>query len=127
MKRFTALLLLFSILTLSIPLSAKKRKGADIIVQRLDGQQVRGELISVQQDSLLLLDRDSGADVSVELNKIKIIKIIQKSRTGTGFLVGGAIGALIGFVSYEPSWFDFGEGGSAVMGGILGGFRSELG
>ncbi len=67
MKKFISLFLVFSILTLSIPLTAKERKGADLIIQKIDGQQVRGEFIAVKENSLLLLDRDTGADVTVDI------------------------------------------------------------
>ena len=67
MKKFISLFLMFSILTLSIPLTAKERKGADLIIQKIDGQQVRGEFIAVKENSLLLLDRDTGADVTVDI------------------------------------------------------------
>ena len=73
MKRFIALFLVFSVLALSVPLAAKERKGADLIIQRTDGTQVRGELIAVKASSLLLLDRDTGSDVSVDIGDIGVI------------------------------------------------------
>jgi hypothetical protein len=64
MKKFISLFLVVSILLLSMPLKAKERKGADLIIQKTDGTQVRSELIAVKENSLLLLERDSGAHVS---------------------------------------------------------------
>lgn len=97
MKRFIALFLVFSILTLSMPLTAKWKKGADLIIQKTDGQQVRGELIAVKKTSLLLLERDSGADVTVDIDDIRIIAIVKKSKflkdAGLGFVIGEVIGA----------------------------------
>ena len=60
MKKSISLFLMFSILSLSVNMFAKERKGADLIIQKVDGQQVRGELIAVKQTSLLLLERESG-------------------------------------------------------------------
>ena len=66
MKKFVTLFLAFSILMLSVPLTAKERKGADLLIQKKDGAQVRGELIAMKENSLLLMERDSGADVTVD-------------------------------------------------------------
>jgi len=70
MRKFIALFMVFSILSLSGNLIAKERRGAELMVDKKDGQQVRGELIAVKQDSLLLLERESGADVSVDIEEI---------------------------------------------------------
>jgi hypothetical protein len=103
MKKLIYLLLVFSILTLSMPLSAKERKGADLIIQKTDGTQVRGELIAVKQNSLVLMERDSGADVTVDIKDVNIIKIVKKSKTlawgGIGLVSGAVIGVLGGYLS----------------------------
>ena len=82
MKKFVSLFLVSSILALSIPLTAKQRKGAELIIQKTEGTQIRGELIAAKENSLLLKDKESWADVTIDLNKIQIIKIIKKSRRG---------------------------------------------
>ena len=100
MKRFISLLLVVSILTLSIPLTAKEKRGADLIIQKTDGQQVRGELIAVKENSLLLLERDSGADVTVDIGEVSSIRILKKSKilsgAWKGLLIFGGAGALLG-------------------------------
>ena len=100
MKKFTALFLVFSILLLSMPLAAKERKGADLIIQRTDYTQIRGELIAVKQTSLVLLERESGGDVTINVDEIGIIVILKKSKAlfgvVLGVLIGGISGALIG-------------------------------
>lgn len=75
---------------------AKEKKGAELIIQKTDGNQVRGELIAVKENSLLLLERDSGADVSVGASDIKTITIVKKSKTGTYVWTLLPIGAVIG-------------------------------
>jgi hypothetical protein len=65
-------------LALSGNLYAKKR-GAELIIIKTNGQQIRGELITVKKDSLLLLDSGIGADVSVDIDDIKVIKIMKVS------------------------------------------------
>jgi len=88
MKKFTALFLVLSLLILSVNLYAKK-KGAELAVQMKDGQSVKGELIAVRVNSLLLLDSESGVDVSVDIADIKAVKIVKKSKFGLGLLIGG--------------------------------------
>ncbi len=59
---------------------AKKQKhGTKLIVQKRDGQEIRGELIAVKHNSLLLLEYESAAEVSIEIIDIKVIKVIKKS------------------------------------------------
>ena len=107
MRRFISLLLVVSVLFLSVPLTAKERKGADLIIHKKDGSQVRGELIAVKQSSLLLMERDSGADVTIDIGNIGIITIVKKSKllegAGLGLLIGGSIGAGIGALSKRGS------------------------
>ena len=92
-KKFIALFIVFSLLALSSNLMAKERRGATLVIQKKDGQQVNGELIAVKQTSLLLKDSESGADVSVDISDIKVIKIVKKSKAGLGAGLGLLIGA----------------------------------
>ena len=94
-KKFISLFLIFSILALSGNLMAKEKRGAQLIVQKKDGQQVKGELIAVKENSLLMLESESGADVSINVENIKFIKIVGTSKSllgaGLGFLAGGVL------------------------------------
>ena len=74
-------------------LAAKQRRGATLLVTKLDGTQVAGELIAVKPDSLLLL-ADGAADLSVPLADIHTLRIVRRSRAG---LFAG-VGAGAGFV-----------------------------
>jgi len=98
-KKFRALFLMFSLMILSANLYAE-RKGAEIVIQKNDGKQVRGELIVVKKTSLLLKESDSGADASVDIGDTKVIKIVKKSAAGwgalSGLLVGGGLGYGLG-------------------------------
>jgi len=129
-KKFIALFLISSFLTLPANLNAKERRGATLIIQR-KGDQVRrvkktrfdgtpwettditgiwGELIAVKPNSLLLLDA-SGKDVSVDIADIKAIRIVKKSKffqsLGIGLLIGGAAGALIGYSDGDDPYDNF--------------------
>ena len=120
MKKLIALFLVFSLLALSGNLYAKK-KVAEIKVQKKDGWQIRGELIAVKVNSLLLLS-ESGADVSVYIKEVNVIKIIKKPKTsygaGLGIIAGVGAGALIGYrVGYRT---ERGTVWRGVTGGLAG-------
>jgi len=136
MKKCIVLFLVLSSFALSENLYAKK-KGSKLIVQKIDGQHAIGELIAVKENSLLLLDSESGADVSVDIREIKLIEIVKKSKSlawgGIGLVSGAVIGALIGYVEGDdpPGYvltakdkalgygFYIGLSG-AILGGIIG-------
>lgn len=136
-KKFVSLFLVFSLLALSSNLMAKERRGADLLIQKKDGKQVRGELIAVKQNSLLLKDSESGADESVDIKDVKVIKIVKKSLTyelGIGGFLLGAItlgllhseivkreevkGEEIGKATQHQVWRTSGLGG--VIGSLAG-------
>ena len=130
MKKFTALLLIFSLMMLSANLYAKERRGAKLIITKKDGQQIKGELITVKPNSLLLLDTE-GKDVSVDIGDIKVIRIVKKSKIGKGALYGGLIGGgLATLIAVKLSargegweWFggDGTTGGEFALYGIIAG------
>jgi hypothetical protein len=125
MKKFIALFLVFSILTLSGNLFAKKRKGADLFIQKKDGTQVKGELIAVKQNSLLLIERNSGADETVNIRKISIIRIVKKSKTLAGCITGLFLGAAVGYAIGYPQGD---EGGFVIISKPLaGGIGAAIG
>ena len=90
--KFISLFLVFSLLVLTGDLLAKERRGARLLITKKDGQQIKGELIAVKESSLLLKEAESGADVSVDIGEIEVIKIGKKSK----LLLGGGIGLIIG-------------------------------
>ena len=107
------------ILVLPGALSARERRGANIIVTLKDGYFSAGELIAVKPDSLLLL---AGKDESVDLIGIRSIRIVIKSKARLGGACGLLAGTLIGGIEVAL------EGGARVeiglgivFGGILGG------
>ena len=146
-KKFISLFLIFSLLALSTNLYAKERRGAELIIQRI-GDQVRqvkktqlkdtpwetsaitgikGELITVKPNSLLLLDA-AGKDMSIDIADIKVITIMKKSKAGKGalygLLIGGVIGAAAG--SREKDDFIFSSSELAAMGGLVFGLLGAL-
>lgn len=90
--KLISLFLAVSVFTLSVQLAAKEKKGAVLIIQKRDGTQVRGELIAVKENSLLLIESDLGLDVTADIQEIEIIKIKRK----LGLFMGAGLGSLIG-------------------------------
>ena len=107
MKKIIALLLIFSIISLYGNLYAKEKRGVNVEVFKTtlkmetpwDTQtpDIKGELIAVKKNSLLLLE-SNGADVSVDVADIKLIKIVKKSKV----LIGGGIGFAMGVILSIP-------------------------
>ena len=110
-KKSIALFLAFSLMMLSVNLYAKERRGAKLIITKKNGQQIRGELITVKPNSLLLLDTE-GKDVSVDIADIKVIRIVKKSKflqsLGMGVLIGAGGGVLLGFAMGDPEYLSTG-------------------
>ena len=94
-----ALLLVFSFLALSSDLYAA-RKGAKLVVERTEGTPSVGELIFVEEDSLVLLDSASGSDITVHIDDITMVTILKRSKIGLvsigGFVIGGVLGGYLG-------------------------------
>ena len=111
------LVVVFSLLICSVDLTAKERRGTELVIQKLDGQQIKGELIAVKQNSLLLLSPE-GADVSVDIKEINAIKVVKKPQllmgAGVGLLVGVGFGTIIGGSGKE--WIIVGGIGGLILG-----------
>jgi hypothetical protein len=90
--RTFAPLLVIALLILPAVLDAKEKRGAEIVVTRLDGSQAAGELIAVKPDSLLLLSA-AGQDETVGIADIKTVRIVRKSRAIKFALIGLVTGA----------------------------------
>jgi len=139
-KKFIALCLAICLLAAncSIPLSPlmlkkgreNRKHGAKLIIQKKDGQVIRGELIAVniQQNFFLLLDSELRDGVIVIIGDVKTIRIVKKSEfwkgAGLGLLIGGAAGA--GLVYASGGELAGSEGNAAVAGAILFGVPSAL-
>jgi len=119
MKKYIVLFLVLSSFALLENLYANK-KGAELIIQKIVGQQVQGELITVKNNSLLLLDSESGTDVSVDIREIKLIEIVKKSKGlawgSIGLVSGAVIGALIGYFEGDDPPFMVTGFGPTIMG-----------
>ena len=122
-EKFISLFLVFSLLALSGNLYAKERRGAKLIITKKNGYQTEGELIAVKPNSLLLLSI-TGRDVSVDIEDIKVIRIVKKSKglqgIGLGLLIGVGGGALFGLAFGDRDFFGSAAGDAAAGGIFLG-------
>ena len=106
-KRFISLFLVFSLMTLSVNLNAKKR-GAKLVITKKDGTQFKGELILVKQNSLLMFpSKRKNIQVDIKFKDIEKIVIVKKSKVGSVAKIGGLIGCCAGCSlgtkdEYEP-------------------------
>lgn len=92
-KKFTALFLVFCLVALSGNLTAQVTKGAQLSVEKTDGQEVLGELIAVKKDSLLLLNAETSSDITIQIADVKVITVLKKSKMLELGLLGGLGGA----------------------------------
>lgn len=128
-------------LCLTLPSFAReKRKGAELLLKKNDGQVVRAELLAVKDNELILMDSSILSEVRLGLDAIQSIRIVKKSKilSGIGFggLAGAGVGAGLGLASGndEPGWFSFTAGekalmfgaGLAIVGGIIGGISGAV-
>ena len=118
-----ALVMIVSLL--AQPLPAKERRGATVEVTMTDGSKVRGELLAVKVDALLIYDRDSGQGRSIDLQQVNHVTLLRKLKFLTGIAIGLGVGLVVGAnpeknVHIDNYWlrtcYTF-----AVIGGLLNG------
>jgi hypothetical protein len=129
LDKLVAAVVAFLMLVLPGALSARERRGANLVITLKDGRRVEGELIAVKPDSLLLLSL-AGKDESVDIAGVREIKVVKKSQALKGGLYGLLMGAALGTVVYlaetsgveSDDWPDFYEWPLvfAVPAGLLG-------
>jgi len=107
-------------------LSAKEKRGAEVIVAKLYGNVVKGELISVQSDSIRLL---RGRDIlTIPRANIHSVQILRRSKKGSGTLIGFLNGATIGVMWGLARGPDAIHGHPALIAGpIAGGVGALIG
>ncbi len=131
MSKKIIVLVLVCILAFPLGLIAQEKKGANLVIEKLDGEQIRGELITVRESSLLLLS-ESGVDVSVDITAVEAITIEKESKAllgaGLAFVIGTTCFAFTSVASVEGeySFFEVLPAAmiinipSAIIGAIIG-------
>jgi hypothetical protein len=129
--KVVAFLFVVSLLAFSGSLMAKS--GAEIVVFKIDGNWVKGELIAVKQHSLLLVEEQNYKDISIDIRSVEHIDVLGgKSRVGKGALIGFVVGGLITGVSAASEsnsggkWFG-GVGWALIGVATIGGLGALVG
>ena len=86
-------------------LAAGGRRGANLVITRIDGTRVAGELVAVKPGSLLLLTGNVIA-ASVDFSDIKSVRILRKSQAGLFAGIAGAAGLVGGALAGLRAWDD---------------------
>lgn len=95
-KKGLAVFLVFCLVAFSGNLSAQGvKKGVKITIEKNNGDLEEGELISVKRDSLLILDAETQADLSLPLRDVNNIKVHNKSRMVELGILGALGGAAV--------------------------------
>jgi hypothetical protein len=123
-----ASILLLILLMLSVlvqdSIAKEEKPGAQLWIERTDGSILRGELLALQGEDLVIADKSSYEKVIVSFDEMKSIRIVKKSGflkgIGLGLLTGGATGVLLGFAGGDddPGWFSMTAGEKAALGGL---------
>jgi hypothetical protein len=111
---------------------ATERTGAQVAVSLKSGSETRGELMAVKKDFLVLSSSslDKVSDQSVPVADVRAVKIVRRSKVGTGALIGllagAGGGALLGLAAGndDPGFFSLSATDKA---GILAAFFGLVG
>ncbi|MGB2764622.1 MAG: hypothetical protein WBC02_05650 [Candidatus Aminicenantaceae bacterium] len=124
-KKLIFLITLFAVITFATDSYAKEKKhGAKLLIQTLDGQIIKAELLAVKGSKLILMDDLSLSGITTDIYELISIRILKKSKLlkglGAGLLIGGGSGALLGLLSGDdpPGWFSMTAGQKALIGGL---------
>jgi hypothetical protein len=88
---FSALLMI--ILSACLPLAAvNSRKGSTVEVTMTDGRLVKGELLAVKTDTMIIYDPGTGKGWDLNLQQVTQVRIKRDSK----FLLGTIVGLVVG-------------------------------
>jgi hypothetical protein len=106
-------------------LSARPKRGAEVIVTKLDGNMAKGELVLVKPDSLLVFR--GGVTLTIPRDRVHSVSIQRRSRTARAALTGFAYGAMAGIL-LGLTYHDSGHSSPAVpLGAVAGGLGLIIG
>lgn len=116
-KKFIATTLIFvlAITMARLPLPAKERRGSTVVVTLIDGSKVKGELLAVKTDALLVYDSAAHQGKSIELQQVAKVKVLKTFWAQTGLLVGLGVGTGIAKLTYDDSNFYVDEMRSSLI------------
>jgi hypothetical protein len=108
--------------------AAKKKSGHILTLTLKTGGVAKGELLAVKDDRLIIFDANSLSGEEIRIGDVAQIRVQKKAKffklLGLGILIGGASGALVGFLDGDDDphvWFGFTAVQKAGLGALLGG------
>jgi hypothetical protein len=76
-----------------LPLSAaRERRGATVVVTMTGGNWVKGELLAVKKNALVVHDPDTGQGWNIDPQQVAQVRIIRESKFLLGMISGVGIG-----------------------------------
>lgn len=125
LQQFFIAVVVFSLICPGNLWAKREKPGAKVLITKLNGTKIKGELLKVEKDSLQLLVSETLNKVSIHINEIDNIEIKIESNFWKGALKGGLIFGVLGFgVSYYFGRVDNED--SAVEDGLRTGVRSVV-
>jgi hypothetical protein len=124
---------ILSLASLAPLLDAKERRGAQLAISKKDGTVVKGELLAVKEENLLIMDGSTPGGVTVSLKDALLVKVIKQGKAALilgGVFIGGAIGGATGY-AIESGQHGFLSGlakaaGAGIGAGHRGRFQQEI-
>lgn len=91
-------LTLIIVILLICPLNlAAKKKGAQLRIEKEDGEVIEGELLTVKENSLLIMTSASNTGVTIDIHEIEKVGIKRKSKVSKGALTGAVVFGGVGY------------------------------
>jgi hypothetical protein len=91
-------MMLFAFTQRSLP-AAKERRGATVEVTMVDGSRVKGELLAVKSDALIINDLRGGE--RLDLQQVVQIKRLKKPNGLLGIAIGLGVGFGINYMQHD--------------------------
>ena len=115
------------IVSACLPLAARERRGAMVVVTMTDGSQARGELLTVKKNALIVHNPDTGQGWSIDLRQVAHVMVIRESKFLLGTIIGVGIGLGITrctMKSDDKAGLFYGLGSALLVpaAGLIGGF-----
>jgi hypothetical protein len=123
-------IVLFLNTTASLPaFLGPHKQGAYIEVQKQDGAIIKGELLAVRRNMIIIQVSSYGSYEFIDLSDIALLQIQKKSRllgASLGFLRGSITGTVIGDLSATSISHRTKKRTITIMGGAVGGLIGAL-
>lgn len=110
-----------AVLLIGVPGAAMGQRdhGAELVVTLKNGETVKGELLAVKPDRLLILKRAPEEGTTVDVAEISTVRIVRKSRTILGGVAGLVAGAGFGAIWFPSAGRGDDTGANTLIGMVL--------